>query len=125
VPGVTTSTIKVTGSGKVFDLNVELDITHTYHGQLTSTLFAPDGTPVEFFSNVGGSGDNFTATVLYDAAATSITAGSTPFTGTLNRWSIEIATYGSPGRARHHGRPHLGPGATTEAELGYSSQTES
>jgi hypothetical protein len=75
-PGVTTSAIELTGSGKVFDLNVELDITHAYDGQLTVTLFAPNGTPVELFSNVGGSGDNFTATVLDDEAATSITAGS-------------------------------------------------
>jgi hypothetical protein len=76
MPGVTTSTIEVTGSGKVFDLNLELDITHTYHRQLTATLFAPDGTPVELFSNVGGSGDNLTATVLDDQA------GSAPFTDT-------------------------------------------
>ena len=128
-PGVTTSTIEVTDSGKVFDLNVELDITHTYDGQLTATLFSPDGTPVELFSNVGGSGDHFTATVLDDEAATSISAGSAPFTGafqpegslaalndldaagtwtleisdnakgdtgTLNSWSIEIATYLPP-----------------------------
>lgn len=80
-PGVTTSTVEVTGDGKVLDLNVELDITHTWDSDLTATLFAPDGTPVELFSNVGGSGDNFSATVLDDEAATSITSGSAPFTG--------------------------------------------
>jgi subtilisin-like proprotein convertase family protein len=80
---VTTSTIDVTGAGKVFDLNVELDITHTYDGQLTATLLAPDGTPVVLFSNVGGSGDNFTATGFDEAAATPITAGSPPFDGTF------------------------------------------
>jgi subtilisin-like proprotein convertase family protein len=80
---VTTSTIDVTGAGKIYDLNVELDITHTYDGQLTATLYAPDGTPVELFSNVGGSGDNFTATGFDEQATTSITAGSAPFTGTF------------------------------------------
>ena len=70
------STIEVTGSGKVFDLNGELDIPQTNHGQLTAILFGPDGTPVELFSNVGGSGDDLTATVLDDQAATLIPAGS-------------------------------------------------
>jgi hypothetical protein len=36
---------------------------------------------VELFSNVGGSGDNFTDTVLDDQATTWITAGTAPFTG--------------------------------------------
>jgi len=125
-PGVVTSTIEITGPGTVIDLNVKVDITHTYDSDLTATLFAPDGTPVELFSNVGGSGDHFTGTVLDDAAGTPITAGSAPFTGafhpegslvafndmdaagtwtleisdnargdsgTLNSWSIDIATY--------------------------------
>ena len=124
-PGVTTSTISVTGASSILDLNVKLDISHTYDGQLTATLFAPDGTPVELFSNVGGSGNNFTATEFDDAAATSIATGTAPFTGTfqpegslaafngldaagtwtleisdnakgdtgtLNSWSLEIAT---------------------------------
>jgi subtilisin-like proprotein convertase family protein len=82
-PGVTTSTIEVTGAGKVYDLNVELDISHTYVGQLTATLYSPDGTAVALFSNVGGSGANFTATVLDDQATTSITAGSAPFNDTF------------------------------------------
>ena len=82
-PGVTTSTIEVTGTGSITDLNVELSISHTYDGQLTATLFAPEGTPVELFSNVGGSGNNFIATVLDDAAASSITTGAAPFTGTF------------------------------------------
>ena len=35
------------------------------------------------FGNVGGSGDNFTATTLDKSAATPITAGTAPFTGTF------------------------------------------
>ena len=82
-PGVTTSTVNVVASGKISDLNVELDITHTYVGQLAATLIAPDGTRVELFSNVGGGGDDFTATRLDEQAITSITASSAPFTGTF------------------------------------------
>lgn len=81
--GVTTSTIDVSNSGTILDLNVTLDITHTYDGQLTANLIAPNGTSVELFSKVGGSGDNFTGTVLDDQATTSITAGTAPFTGTF------------------------------------------
>jgi subtilisin-like proprotein convertase family protein len=116
----------VDDSGAIVDLIVALDITHTYDAQLTATLIAPDGTPVELFSNVGADGDDFTNTVFDDAAATSITTGTAPFsgafrpegslaafngldaagtwtleiidnakgeTGTLNSWSIEVATY--------------------------------
>ncbi len=80
-PGVTTSTMFVADTGNITDLNVKLDIRHTYDGQLTATLYAPNGTSVELFSNVGGSGDNFTATTLDGDTATSITSGSPPFTG--------------------------------------------
>jgi subtilisin-like proprotein convertase family protein len=125
-PGRVTSTIDVSDTGTILDLNATHDITHTSDGQLTATLYAPDGTPVELFSNVGGSGDNFTNTGFDEQATTSIAAGSAPFsgiiqpagslatfndmdaagtwtleisdnakgdTGTLNSWSIEIATY--------------------------------
>ena len=80
-PGVTTSTIEVTGAGEVLDVNVALDISHTYDGQLSATLSAPDGTSVVLFGNAGGSGDNFTATALDESAATPINAASAPFTG--------------------------------------------
>ena len=52
-PAVTTSTLEVTTSGQILDLNVQLDITHTKCYELTVTLFAPDGTPVPLFSKVG------------------------------------------------------------------------
>ena len=46
-----------------------------------AVLIAPNGTPVALFSNVGSSGQNFTSTVLDDAALTSIASGTAPFTG--------------------------------------------
>ncbi|MBN2295624.1 MAG: tandem-95 repeat protein [Pirellulales bacterium] len=80
-PGVTTSTINISESAIITDVNVELNLSHTYDGQLTATLFAPNGTPVVLFSNVGGSGDNFTSTVFDGDASVSITSGTAPFTG--------------------------------------------
>lgn len=70
-------------TGAVADVNVNFDATMTWDGDITATLIAPNGTSVVLFSGVGGSGDNFTNTVLDDQAATSITAGAPPFTGSF------------------------------------------
>lgn len=122
----TTSILPVSGlAGAITDLDVTLDITHTYDADLRVTLIAPGGQRVELFNTVGSRSDNFTGTILDDEAATAITAGSAPFTGryrptgslaaldgsvangtwtlevtdefefdtgTLNSWSITVAT---------------------------------
>lgn len=77
-----TSTLTVPGSGAMIaDVNVQLRITHSYDGDLDVYLVGPNGTTVELFTDVGGSGDNFTDTILDDQAATSIAAGIAPFAG--------------------------------------------
>lgn len=63
------------------DVNVNLGIVHTWDTDLDLFLVAPSGTQVELFTDVGSSGDNFTNTRLDDSAATAITAGVAPFTG--------------------------------------------
>ena len=78
------STLDVAGlAGRITDVNVTLDITHTYASDLEVYLVSASGTRVELFSDIGGSGDNFTATTLDDEAATSITQAGAPFTGTF------------------------------------------
>ena len=78
-----TSSVVVSGIGtSITDVNVRVNITHTWDADLDVFLIAPDGTRVELFTDVGGSGDNFTNTVLDDQAATAITAGTAPFTST-------------------------------------------
>lgn len=47
---------------------------------------------MELFTYVGGTGNNFTNTTLDDDAATSITAGAAPFTGTF-RPEGSLATF--------------------------------
>lgn len=80
----TTSNLVVTGLGKAIeDVNVKLNISHTWNDDLDVFLASPSGTEVELFTDVGSSGDNFTNTILDDEAATSITAGFAPFTGTF------------------------------------------
>lgn len=65
----------------ITDVNVRLNLTHTYDGDLEAWLISPTGTRVQLFNRVGGSGDNFTGTVLDDEAATAIGSGAAPFSG--------------------------------------------
>ena len=83
---VTTSVINVTDNVVITDVNVTINIDHTWDADLDVFLIAPDGTTrVELFTDVGGiAGLNFTNTVLDDEAGTSITDGTPPFTGTFS-----------------------------------------
>ena len=82
-PHLSTTTIAGT-TNPVIDVNVTLDITHAWDGDLDISLISPAGTSVLLVANEGGSGDNFTNTVFDDQAATSITNGSPPYTGTFS-----------------------------------------
>jgi len=101
-----TSLMAVSGqSGSISDVDVNLNITHSYDGDLEITLIAPDGTRVLLINKQGGESDNFTNTKLDDAAATAIGSGSAPFTGsyqpdealsalngksTTGTWTLEV-----------------------------------
>jgi subtilisin-like proprotein convertase family protein len=78
---VATSQLWFGGISKITDVNVSLDITHTYDADLTAHLISPAGTRVKLFDAVGGSDDNFTGTTFDDAAVQPIAGGSAPFTG--------------------------------------------
>jgi subtilisin-like proprotein convertase family protein len=77
------STLDFTGVGTIEDINVALDITHSYDADLHAVLISPSGTRVKLFTNVGLNGDNFHNTVLDDSALISITTEAAPFTGTF------------------------------------------
>ena len=81
-PSNATAELYVDDSYIIDSVRVEIDIQHTYDRDVTAILIAPDETQVVLVSNVGGSSDNFTHTVFSDAAGTSISAGTAPFTGT-------------------------------------------
>lgn len=66
----------------IADLNVKLDIAHTYNGDLSIQLIAPDGTNVPLVRFRGGSGNNFNGTTLDDEASSPIAWGRAPFSGT-------------------------------------------
>jgi subtilisin-like proprotein convertase family protein len=65
----------------ITDVNVCLDITHTWDGDISIYLISPLGTQVELSSGNGGGGDNYHCTILDDEATTLVTAGLAPFTG--------------------------------------------
>ncbi len=82
--GTGTSTITVAGAGAyVEDVNVTLDITHTWDSDLDVFLISADGTRVELFTDIGGSGTGFSGTTLDDDAASGIAQGTAPFSGTF------------------------------------------
>jgi len=76
-----TSPVTVAEDETVLDVDVRVNITHTYDGDLDLFLIGPNGTRVELSTDNGGTGENFTATIFDDEAATAITAGAAPFTG--------------------------------------------
>jgi C1A family cysteine protease/subtilisin-like proprotein convertase family protein len=80
-PGTVNSSINVPDGFTIDDVNLTLDITHTYDADLDVYLMSPQGTRVELFTDVGGSGANFTNTTLDDDCAAPITGGTAPFTG--------------------------------------------
>ncbi|MBC8106257.1 MAG: proprotein convertase P-domain-containing protein [Anaerolineae bacterium] len=77
------STLSVAGGGNINNLTVKLNITHTFDGDLVISLISPIGTTVTLANRRGGTGENFVNTVFDDAAATSIVAGTPPYTGSF------------------------------------------
>jgi len=72
-------------------------ISHTYDGDLTLWLIAPDGRSVMLVSGRGGSGQDFVDTVFDDSAASTIrSTTSAPFTGTFKPAEPLAAMDGAP-----------------------------
>jgi len=80
-PGTVESTLPLASTDMIADVDVYLNIAHTWDWDLVITLTAPFNRSVLLVNRRGGSGDNFTNTVLDDEAATPIGDGSAPFTG--------------------------------------------
>lgn len=79
--GVTTAFIDVNDSREILDLNVRVNLTHSFLSDLQISLIAPNGTEVQLFNRRGGSGQNLTNTVFDDEGALGIANGAAPFTG--------------------------------------------
>lgn len=81
------SAINIAGVGTVSGsttISVTLNITHTWDGDLDIFLVGPGNCGAMLLStDNGGAGDNYTNTVLSTTAATLISSGASPFTGTF------------------------------------------
>lgn len=82
--GTITSTIDVTGfNNSIEDVDVALDINHTWFSDLDVTVESPNGTIVELFTDILGAADPNGTYTLDDEASTNITAsGAAPGTYT-------------------------------------------
>jgi subtilisin-like proprotein convertase family protein len=70
VGSAVTSTIQIAQQGPIKDLRIQVNITHTYIGDLRVDLFAPDGTGVTLHNNTGGSAHDLVKT--YSVADTPV-----------------------------------------------------
>lgn len=80
-PGI--STLEINSPTEITDVNITVNVTHTFISDVTLILTSPAGDEITLTSGVGGSDDNYTDTVFDSDAATSINDGTAPFTGTF------------------------------------------
>lgn len=79
-----TRTLTVPAALVIADLNVQVDITHTYRGDLDITLTSPTATAINLTSDNGGTANNLR--VLFDdAAATPIVGDTTNHAAIVSR----------------------------------------
>lgn len=69
--------------GKALDINVRVDLTHPDVSKLALSLISPTGLTFALTRSATLTGANFTQTLFDDEAATAITGGSAPFTGSF------------------------------------------
>src|SRR3954468_21589011 len=82
--GTIVASLPISAAGRVKSVAVHIGkITHTYDGDLTVTLIAPDGTRVTLVDQRGGSSDNFVNTTVTAAQGSPIATGTAPFSGTF------------------------------------------
>jgi subtilisin-like proprotein convertase family protein len=79
--GSLTSGLTLAGRDAIADVDVFLNLAHTWGSDLVVRLASPFGRSALLIDRRGGSGDNFTNTVLDDEASASIDRGAPPFTG--------------------------------------------
>lgn len=78
-----TSTIDVDVSGALVDVNVRLNISHSFAADLLVDLISPNGTYVRLINKVGGKGPDFDNLLLDDEASSSVVGQLAPVRGTF------------------------------------------
>lgn len=108
------SVLNVSDAYCVGDVDVSVDVTHTFKGDLIVELRSPEGTVVRLHNRTGGSDDNLVVTydqgvvnpdgpgslndfngeVVSGTWTLTVSDNANLDTGTLNAWSLRIATSG-------------------------------
>jgi len=78
-----TSVLQVVSPTQITDINVTVNIAHTFISDITLILTSPAGDEITLVTNTGGAGDNFTNTVFDSDATDPIASGTAPFTGSF------------------------------------------
>jgi subtilisin-like proprotein convertase family protein len=95
--GGVSTTLSVGTAGILKDVDVRLNsLSHTWVGDLVIDITSPDGTRVVLAAHPGGpdnSGNNFTNTVFDDEAATNISAGTPPYTGSFKPQNDQLSRF--------------------------------
>ena len=85
-PAGVTSTIAVAlpAGASITSMTVTINnFTHTWDSDMQFNLVAPNGQILNLINSEGGSGDNFTGTVISSAGGAPFATGTPPFTGTF------------------------------------------
>ena len=82
------SEVSVQDAGTISALLLDVDITHTYIGDLEVTLHGPDERKVKVHSRGGGGTDNLVTTYTSEPGAALAAFVGSPVTGT---WSLHVA----------------------------------
>jgi subtilisin family serine protease len=93
----TISYLDITQAIPIADINVEVDLSHTWVGDLEIYLASPAaifpfGPYVELFLYEGGGGDNLTDTIFDDEASTPISGGTAPLRFISDRGTLSTST---------------------------------
>jgi len=93
------SIISVSQSGSLFGVNVSVDITHTWRGDLIVVLRSPEGTEHTLHNRTGGSEDNLVQSWQLDSFngeemqgdwTLTVSDNANLDTGTLNNWQLTL-----------------------------------
>ncbi|MBH0037981.1 S8 family serine peptidase [Pseudoalteromonas sp. SWN166] len=102
-PEGASSVINISDDLTVFGTTADVDITHTYSGDLVVKLISAQGTEVTLQSSVGGGNDDIVKSFSSDAFNGEVASGDWTLqvedtaaadTGTINGWSLTLSAIG-------------------------------
>jgi subtilisin-like proprotein convertase family protein len=124
------SDVAIAERGKVTKAKVAVDIQHTYQGDLTLELVAPDGRWHPVVSSRGGGSNDIRETFTVDLGTNTLSEGTWRLvvsdharldTGTLKKWSLELAVDGRTVVASAGDTPKFVPDAVSEGDDGMAT----